>query len=327
MLCTNPYIKGNLPFGCGQCGPCRISHRRLWTHRMMLESLCHAENSFLTLTYADEHLPKNGGLVPSDAQKFIKRLRSSLEVFGEKLGFERQYDESGNPLPLIPLRYYLVGEYGDNSFRPHYHASLFGIGPQFADLVTQSWPFGHSMLAEFNLSTAQYVCGYVTKKMTRPDDPRLVRTDENGSTIYLPPEFARMSRRPGIGATAMSRVGDTLFSDAGVASIQKTGDVPRTLQHGGRQLPLGRYLRSKLRDEIGMPQPKKIEDMSLEEYQAAPIAQYAQEMQDLQLFAQANPKYTPEETLTLKRTLLRTNKQKVRNQEARTKLFKQRKDL
>lgn len=73
MLCKNPYMKGVLAFGCGQCNPCRINRRRLWTHRIMLESLKHGDSSFVTLTY--ETLPSDGSLVPKDLQNFMKYLR------------------------------------------------------------------------------------------------------------------------------------------------------------------------------------------------------------------------------------------------------------
>ena len=50
-------MKDAVPFGCGQCLPCRVNKRRLWTNRIMLESMCHDDNAFVTLTYNDDNIP------------------------------------------------------------------------------------------------------------------------------------------------------------------------------------------------------------------------------------------------------------------------------
>jgi len=62
------------------------------------------------------------------------------------------------------------------------------------------------------------------------------------------PEFARMSRRPGIGVGFMHDVASALM-ETGLS--EKMVDVPLTLQHGTMKLPLGRFLRRKLRTFIG----------------------------------------------------------------------------
>jgi len=78
--------------------------------------------------------------------------------------------------------------------------------------------------------------------MTDPRDPRLKGRQ---------PEFARMSKYPGIGAESMSDVGDTLLTEQGAQYIIENGDVAHTLQHGKKKYPLGRYLRKKLREVLG----------------------------------------------------------------------------
>lgn len=220
MICKKPFIKGSATFPCGQCIPCRLNRRRLWTHRILLEAMKHEQNCFITLTYAPDFYPANGSLNPRDLQLFIKRLRDRIPD---------------------KIRYYAVGEYGDNTHRAHYHAILFGVGLDSADLIRDCWTLGFVDVGSCTLESAQYVAGYVVKKMTSKDDPRL-----NGRY----PEFSRMSRKPGLGAGSLAELKSFFLSDIGRKLLDRTGDVPLSLTHGGRALPLGRYLRSKLREEL-----------------------------------------------------------------------------
>lgn len=75
--------------------------------------------------------------------------------------------------------------------------------------------------------------------MTMRDDHRLKGRE---------PEFARMSLKPGIGHDMMHEVASSLLQ----FNLEKTQvDVPSTLRHGNREMPLGRYLTKKLRSLVG----------------------------------------------------------------------------
>lgn len=224
MLCTRPFVRGLNAYPCGQCMPCRINRRRLWTHRMILEARLHEHCTFVTLTYDKEHHPPDGSLRPRDLTLWLKRLRKLIAP--------------------LPLRYYACGEYGGDTWRPHYHAALFGL-PSNNPVISLTWLKGFTMAAPLSPQSMAYIAGYVTKKMTQPDDSRL-----SGRA----PEFARMSLRPGIGAHAMGTVATALMTRAGASAVAQQGDVPMTLQHGRQSMPLGRYLRTKLREEVGVDQ-------------------------------------------------------------------------
>lgn len=211
---------------------CRINKRREWTTRQFLESTCHEANSFVTLTYSDQFVPHGNTLRPDDLVLFIKRLRSAL-------------DYGGRP----KVRFFACGEYGDKTQRPHYHLSLFGLSPLDASYVEQAWRKGKASLGftdvqDFTPKTAAYVGGYVTKKLTRRGDRRLA-----GKA----PEFARQSRVPGLGANALHVIVDAIATDAGLAELDRMGDVPMALKMGNSTMPLGRYLREQLRNQISMP--------------------------------------------------------------------------
>lgn len=235
MNCHRPYIHEGGAAGCGQCLPCRINKRRVWTHRIILETALREDNAFVTLTYDDDNLPKNEEVTPREIQLFIKKLRKQVPK----------------------LRYFAVGEYGDTTQRPHYHLALFGYPTcqrmrtritkdkrpccPPCDTVQRIWGKGQIQLGTLEKNSIQYIAGYILKKMTKNDDNRL-----NGRH----PEFARMSLKPGIGYDMMHEVASTLMEYKIEQTIE---DVPNSLQHGRSQLPLGPYLTRSLRAMIGRP--------------------------------------------------------------------------
>lgn len=252
MLCRKPFVKAGVPYPCGQCMPCRITRRKTWAGRIMLESLCHASSTFVTLTYSSDCLPILDGkpvLVAKHLQDWLKRFRVAIEP--------------------ARCRFYAVGEYGEDIIsngvfvkcgRPHYHVVLFGVPScvrgqtlvnpatkasrwseccPYCQLVGDSWGHGDVFLGSVSRDSASYVAEYTVKKMTSGDDFRL-----HGR----PPEFCRMSLRPGIGADAMWDVASTLLQ---YCLDERLVDVPNRLGVGRSSMPLGRYLRSKLRTMIG----------------------------------------------------------------------------
>ncbi len=202
---------------------------------MELESLCHDANCFVTLTYSDENLPRDPEthtepcLCKKDVQDYIKRLRHDTPAF----------------------RYYVTGEYGDHTLRPHYHLCFFGLGPETYNSIIGKWtidntPIGHVHIGEFNRTTANYTVGYTVKKMTSKYDSRL-----KGRT----PEFGGSSLRPGLGAPAMEVIINTLYeNNHAYQELLTTQDVPSLIKVGNRTIFLDRYLRNKIREGIGMPE-------------------------------------------------------------------------
>lgn len=179
---------------CGQCYGCRLQYSREWADRCMLEMKEHEENWFITLTYDDDHLPvcevfdpdtgecfDFGTLCKRDLQLFWKRLRKAIEP-------QR-------------IRYYACGEYGDHTFRPHYHAIVFGLHLedleywQFdgrftyytSQFLADTWQNGRVIVAQATWETAAYTARYVMKKAK--DNGKYI-TDE----YCIEPEFVTMSR-------------------------------------------------------------------------------------------------------------------------------------
>lgn len=293
----------------------------MWAHRIMLETNLHQNNAFVTLTYADEKLPRGKpispeilplsmltsalptsdnksvmlpSLAPKDLQDWLKRLRK--EIAPSK------------------IRYYACGEYGDETSRPHYHLALFGYPRcvrgnssyttyrqnccSHCDLIRDTWKQGQVYVGELSINSAQYVAGYVTKKLTAKDDPRLLGRH---------PEFGRMSLKPGIGADFMHEVASAILTHG---ALDEMDDVPSALQHGGRKLPLGRHLRRSLRKLVG--RDEKTPDIE--------IAKLQEELRPMREAAFNGSR-------SFKTEVVKEGDQKVLNQETKAKIFKQRRTL
>lgn len=223
-MCRKPYKKGVMNYGCGQCTPCRINKSREWVCRMQLERREHQHAAFVTLTYNDECLPPDGSVQKRDLQNFLKRLRQEVAP--------RQ------------LRYYAVGEYGDKSWRPHYHLIVFGLSPTEGKTVEKCWPSGFIKMGTAESSSMGYVAGYVVKKMTNPKDKRLEGRK---------PEFALMSLRPGIGHGIVQRMVNSYNTESGMLMFDKGGWIAERLRVDQKKYHYGRYIKSKILDGLGIP--------------------------------------------------------------------------
>lgn len=203
---------------CGWCSGCQKDYASQWAIRCMNEAKDHENNWFITLTYDDEHLPREtemlneetgeieetdietGTLVKKDFSKFLKDLRRYYE-----------YHHNWNN-----IRFYGCGEYGGQTERPHYHMILFNMPIALseltiykvqkdgtvlynADVLTKIWGKGYVVAAEVNYDTCSYVARYVMKKQKGKVPWNYYKI--NGQE----PEFILMSRMPGIGRNYAAR--------------------------------------------------------------------------------------------------------------------------
>lgn len=188
---------------CGNCVGCRIDKSKEWANRLMLELTYSSESWFATLTFDEEHVPRSkyetldevtGEVVEHESktlstyiwQCFMKRLR-------------KRYGKG--------IRFYACGEYGDRTFRPHYHAIFFNLHLEdavpyqrtrdgfylyWSEELERIWSNGRVLVADVNMKTCAYVTRYVTKKFG-------VAERWKYEYFNIEPEKALMSRRPGIG--------------------------------------------------------------------------------------------------------------------------------
>lgn len=206
---------------CGKCLNCKLNSAKMWSIRIMHELKDWPCASFVTLTYDDEHLPKDGSLDKSDLQKFFKRLRKNLQ--GRK------------------IKYFACGEYGETYGRPHYHCIVFGFnGETELASLQKSWLFGFVSVGSVSASSANYVARYTAKGGL---------SDEECYQRGIQPQFLVMSRRPGIGSNlANCKEYQSWISNTGFC-VDK-----------GVKYPIPRYYKSKLEPQLLDKLRKKIID-------------------------------------------------------------------
>jgi len=183
-----------ITIGCGQCRGCRLEHSREWAVRLMHEAQMHPANSFITLTYSNQNLPTGGSLNLEDFRNFMKRLRRARAP--------------------KKIRFYQVGEYGDENLRPHHHALLFnedfrgdrkphgeskrGDPKWISETLEDLWGNGRTEIGTVTSQSAGYCARYVMKKITGPKADEHYTDKTTG--LIRKAEYSTMSRRPGIGA-------------------------------------------------------------------------------------------------------------------------------
>lgn len=138
---------------CGKCPNCLENKAQAWTDRLIKEAEMWKYCYFLTLTYDDEHVKD---LNKRDVQLWLKRFRKA---------------HPGK------VAYFVNGEYGETTFRPHYHAILF-CDERIKDLVNfnnnlfvseelnKTWSKGQVMVSQdVNERSIKYTIGYTLKKL------------------------------------------------------------------------------------------------------------------------------------------------------------------
>lgn len=268
---NSALIEGlKLEVPCGHCRGCRVDKAREWAMRCAHEAKCWPHNSFVTLTYNPEKLPADGSVSKRVMQTFMKRLR---KAYGEKT-----------------IRFFGAAEYTPINRLPHYHILLFN---QFfedqrlfknnkqnqplytSQILERLWPFGFSTIGNVNYQTARYAAQYSLKKITGDRSPEHYTWPHpiHGYLIRAEPEFALMSRRPGIGHTWFERYksdcypSDFLIVDGKKHPVPKYYDL-KLKKENERQLTRLKRARkksSRANAENNTPARLRVREVLLEE--------------------------------------------------------------
>lgn len=221
-----------LALPCGRCQGCRQALSDEWALRCLHESQMHQANSFITLTYADEHLPSDYSLHIRPLQLFMKRLRKDL---------------AGK------IKFFAAGEYGPLDRRPHYHALIFGWdfhtdwklhkmtdqGPLYtSEQLSRLWQNqGFCTVGSLTYRSVKYCTGYIFDKEFNAEKATNLYTYTHpvtGDVVRQQPEFSAKSQ--GLGSDWFDKYKNDCFpSDFLVVE--------------DRQVPVPRYYRLKLQED------------------------------------------------------------------------------
>lgn len=219
-MCISPYIVKDektaryLPVPCGKCLPCVNKRINGWAFRIQQENKISESADFITLTYGTNYVPitENGYLTTdkTDLQKFFKRLRK----------YHGKEDRK-------KIRYYAIQEYGDKTFRPHYHILMFNHNIIHCE---QAWRFGHIHRGLIEDASIKYCTGYFNKESKIP----MFENDDR--------EKERSFMSKGLGQN---------YITAKTKAWHKADLVNRCYVpgKGGQKYPMPRYYRNKIYTE------------------------------------------------------------------------------
>lgn len=252
------YVDKPIQVPCGKCLGCKKAKSLSWSLRCRHEAQMHTKNCVLTLTYDNENLPLNGSISKEEVSTFMKRLRKKIAP--------------------KTCRFFACGEYGDKNYRPHYHIIIFGydftdkklfkIGQsgsrQFvSELLNTIWKKGFATIGEVTEASCHYVAGYLQKKLNKEELECGKKWIPLG--YYVEPEFALMSRRPGIGAYWLDRYESDIKKDYIVVEGKRTG-VPRYYRETLKERSPVIYEQNRLKRRcFSSGHEKTYEDMAREE--------------------------------------------------------------
>lgn len=139
---SDPRVRITVP--CGKCVACLSNRRSEWVTRLEQELRYSMSAHFVTLTYVDP--PLGGYDIPSlckkDVQDFMKRLRKRRGK---------------------GIKYFLTGEYGSQTVRPHYHAIMFNLGVDPLELLVDSWQNGLVHVGTVTPASMKYTLKYIVQ--------------------------------------------------------------------------------------------------------------------------------------------------------------------
>jgi len=220
MQCFSSVWNGFMNVDCGRCYACLQRKRSEWTFRLLEEQKDSLFGNFVTLTYNDKAIKygDTATLYKKDVQDYIKRVRKKNKY---------------------KIKYYMVGEYGTKTNRPHYHGIIFNGEEK---LLREKWEQnGHVHIGKVNQSSIHYVTKYMVNR-TKPQDGR-------------EKEFSLMSNGIGLGYIKRNK------------KYHVDNDILHLTFKGGLKNKLFRYYKQKIwTNELQIKRLATINSDNIERY-------------------------------------------------------------
>lgn len=251
MRCLTPINIKNPKTGhpqevpCSKCWACLCRRADAWAFRILQEKKRSKSAHFIGLTYDDAHVPVNPETMRLTLDRkaiplYMKRLR--------KLHDKIDYPEKK------PLKYYAVGEYGEDYERPHYHMILFNAIPE---LIPIAWSIDKVMLGRVHIGEQGVTAGgarYLAQYMLTGQDEKYILNADGSKTYFRERPFSLMSKNLGDNYITeqmkkwhLQRTGKKILMPNG--TWQATRDRYYAIQDGFK-IALPRYYRDKIFPKI-----------------------------------------------------------------------------
>lgn len=263
------YRKGwtQIAVPCGECDCCKIEKANEWATRITNEaSEWDNKGIFVTLSYDNQHLPKNKDGLTTLKRKDIVNFKKRLRKYAEK--HQPAIKEWINPQTgktERPIRTFECGEYGFNGTRaaiggnPHYHILIMnwvpndlkfdkiskksGLPIYKSKTISKIWGMGYCPIGLIAYESAAYVARYTMKKNGLAKIKReyydAEEIDKNGEIKIKrkwrnikgiqESEFISMSTCPGIGKTWFIKNKENIKTNNCILIHSKKGTLTRKI--------------------------------------------------------------------------------------------------
>lgn len=192
-------------FPCGSCLMCTKNRASGWSFRLVKEGERSSLSLFVTLTYNTDNVPitKKGYMSldrdiiipnPNYKKQLIawengKRKRKPKEQIRQGSDLTNFFKKLRKATKQKDIKYYAVGEYGSQTWRPHYHIILFNVDIQH---VLNAWTKGEVHFGNVSEASIGYTLKYISKNKKVPQHANDDRV----------PEYSRMSK--GLGSNYLT---------------------------------------------------------------------------------------------------------------------------
>lgn len=265
---------------CGHCQACLNTRSLHWQNRIEDETKCWKYCVFFTLKYAPEHLhilhiaPNScsndfklldtdtaelyefpAGSVSLNAASFCRRMikvrkpvaalsKRDIQLFMKLL---RYYvtDLLKGSTESKTVRYYITGEYGPTTFRPHYHGVLWfnsdTVASYIRDIICKAWPHNNYSVQPLEFSFVEHGSG--TKRTPASYIASYVNSVSNLSEVHR-----HKSLRPFALYSKCPPIGSLFYTEEKVRQIFDTASptISQNVNGENVDVPILPYLKNRL---------------------------------------------------------------------------------
>lgn len=236
-MCLQPIKLKDRTVPCSKCPKCLGRKGSEWSWRLRYHERDCMSSVCLTLTYDTLNVPL------AQFSHYMTLDRKAVPAFIKRL--RRAHERAGSYDLDNPIKYFAVGEYGSEFWRPHYHVILFNVDLQVLltmqdvkvigycgwdrkrPAYSNSWKFGHVTVDRLSAAAI----GYCLKYMLKVGKVPVHRNDDRV------PEFRLMSKG----------LGKSYITDSSLEWHKADLDTRMYIPiEDGKKISMPRYFKDKI---------------------------------------------------------------------------------